>query len=199
MRIFIALELPGTFLGTLAEKTGPLKTAYPAFRWTGLENIHITLAFMGELDEKGLSLLQKAAACAAEGVGVIPACAGRLFTLPRGKTPNALVLGFSRGGEEMAALAARLERAIAETGRAENYPFRQAEKRPFTPHLTLARRGGVPLRLSPEDRNMEIPAEGRISGMTVFRSEFDARKNGPRYTALASWVLADSIVRYKHE
>jgi 2'-5' RNA ligase len=193
MRIFIALELPETFRGTLAEKTEPLKISYPAFRWTRTENMHITAAFMGELDERGLLLLQKAAGRAVEGVNVIPVRAGRLFTLPRGKAPRALALGFLSGGGEMAALAARLETAVAEAGRAETYPFRPAEKRPFTPHITLARSGGVPLRLSPEDRNLLIPAKGRISTMTVFKSEFDVKKGGPRYTALASYTLADII------
>ncbi|MDR2028981.1 MAG: RNA 2',3'-cyclic phosphodiesterase [Treponema sp.] len=189
MRVFVALELPGEFLRALKNSLGPLREKHPRFRWVEEKNIHITLAFLGELDGHGLSLLEEAVRTAARTARAIPISAGRLITLPRGRPANVLALGLEGGREEIAVLASSLEEAIAATGKRDAYPFRKPETRPFTPHITLARRGDRPIDLSPEERELPFPARGTINTLRVFRSELF--REGPRYTSLGVHVLGD--------
>ncbi len=56
-RLFVAIELPKS----LKTKLGSLQKNYhiPDLRWIPLENLHITLYFFGEIDEKHLEPIKK--------------------------------------------------------------------------------------------------------------------------------------------
>ncbi|MDR2158571.1 MAG: RNA 2',3'-cyclic phosphodiesterase [Treponema sp.] len=179
MRCFAALELPEEFLASLTEHAGPLREKHPGFRWTKEENLHITLAFMGEIEGRELLILEDAADAAARTAGAFFIRAGGLFTLPRGKRANVLALGIDEGADRIAALAAGFSGIPGLPG--------DGEGRPFIPHITLARRGAAALRLSPEERGTAIPARGLVTGLTVFASEL--RPEGPRYTPLRRFAL----------
>jgi 2'-5' RNA ligase len=181
MRAFIALELPEEFLTALREHLEPLREKYPRFRWTKEKNLHITLAFFGSLDEGELPLLKETAGNTARKGAPFFIGAGKLFTLPRRRPANALALGIGEGGDRIAALAAGFETV---TGPAEGRRW------PFTPHITLARRGAVPLALTPEERNTTVPAGGTLKTLTVFKSELF--REGPLYTPLAVYPLGNS-------
>jgi 2'-5' RNA ligase len=49
MRTFVAPEIPKEFPDSFLESTVSLRERYPGFRRTKEENLHITLAFMGQL------------------------------------------------------------------------------------------------------------------------------------------------------
>ena len=48
MRLFIAIELPNG----LKKELERLRTAIPGARWVPTEQLHLTLAFLGEVDEE---------------------------------------------------------------------------------------------------------------------------------------------------
>lgn len=58
MRLFIAIEIPEDLKKWLAR----LRVNIPGCRWTALEQIHLTLAFLGEVDEARLEGLTAALA-----------------------------------------------------------------------------------------------------------------------------------------
>jgi 2'-5' RNA ligase len=187
MRTFVALELPGEFLAGLKEALRPLQERHPGFRWTGEGNLHITLCFLGELDEPGAALLGEAAAKTAREGREIPMETGKIFTLPRGRPANVLALGIGEGKTGIAALALGLEKNLMVLGAQGNYPFRRPETRPFRPHITLARKGGVPLGLSPGEGKAFPPLRGTLTRLGVFRS--DLGRDGPVYTPLLECPL----------
>ncbi|MDR3166330.1 MAG: RNA 2',3'-cyclic phosphodiesterase [Treponema sp.] len=187
MRVFVAMKLPPEFLTSLEKTLLPLREKYPLFRWTGEENLHITLVFLGEIERPGISLLEEAAERVVRGIGPIPIRGGKLLTLPRGKAANVLALGIGEGKEALSALASALEGALAEAGDRGGYPFRPPDKRPFNAHITLARRGSSPLRLAPEEENLAFPAQGTLRELGVFKSELF--REGPRYTPLRVYTL----------
>jgi 2'-5' RNA ligase len=184
MRVFVALELPPEFTASLWDNLAVLREKYLRFRWTRQENLHITLAFLGELDAPGVSFLREAAETAFKNTPIIPVRAEKIITLPQGRPGRTLAAGIEDGGE-IAAWAAHFERTLRAVGEKENYPFRQAEKRAFTPHITLARGGAV--KIFPEERNLPFPIQGAINRVTVFNSEL--RGKGPLYTSLWSHPL----------
>jgi 2'-5' RNA ligase len=182
MRVFAALKLPPDFRSSLEENLRVLRERYPRFRWTGEENLHITLAFLGEIEKPGLIILEEAAERAIRGRGPIP-ISGERF-LPRGRDPRVLALGIEEGREALAALAAALEGALAALGKERGCPVRPPEKRPFRAHITLARRGASPLEPVPDPA---FPLRGTLRELAIFRSELFPE--GPRYTPLKVYPL----------
>jgi 2'-5' RNA ligase len=187
VRTFIALPLPLELVSSLNTQLQPLRETYPDFHWTREENLHITLAFLGELDEPGIAILNEAVNRGIQKKYPISICTGTIFTLPQGRPANVLALGIEQGKEAIAGLAADVEKRLTDLGKQKNYPFRQPERRTFVPHITLARRGNVPLKLSPEERNTLIQVQGTIDTLTVFKS--DLGRNGPVYTPLSVYPL----------
>ena len=51
MRLFVALALPAEAATELDEVVAPLRPAWPDLRWTGRDAWHLTLAFLGEVEE----------------------------------------------------------------------------------------------------------------------------------------------------
>ncbi|MDR0561589.1 MAG: RNA 2',3'-cyclic phosphodiesterase [Spirochaetaceae bacterium] len=188
MRIFVALNLPGSLVEALAESAQALRERYPDARWTPEDHLHITLAFLGDIEEPGVTLLREAADRAVQGRTPFALHTGKLFTLPRGKPAKVLAVSIEEGRTAIAALAEAVENRLAEA----DYPFRPAEKRAFVPHITLARRRNLPLKLLPEDRDRSLRAEGIAEGLTVFKS--DLYRGGPVYTPLSSRRFASEGV-----
>ena len=83
MRLFVAVALPADAAGELDGAVAPLRLAWPELRWTGRDAWHLTLAFLGEVDE-GLTgklgaRLERAAA--APSLDVIGTRRGEGFSL----------------------------------------------------------------------------------------------------------------------
>jgi 2'-5' RNA ligase len=187
MRTFVALELPPEFTAPLYQLQARLKERYPDFRWSREENQHITLAFLGELDEKGAALVKEAVQEALQNTGPFSISAGQIITFPPAGSVRVLALNIEDGKNNIIKLAADFEKKLAVLGEQNAYFFRKPEKRPYTPHITLARNGRAAVTLSGDERNWSIQAQGVIHKITIFRS--DLYREGPRYTALAVFPL----------
>jgi RNA 2',3'-cyclic 3'-phosphodiesterase len=130
MRIFIAIEIPDE----LKKKICRLRVDIPGARWVPAEQIHLTLAFLGEVEEATIELLN-------EGLAGIQL---REFHLsfsgtgcfPNRHRPRVLWLGVEPE-PHLEVLADRAHTAVHACG----IPL---EERRFSPHITLAR-----LKLSP--------------------------------------------------
>ncbi|MDR3168179.1 MAG: RNA 2',3'-cyclic phosphodiesterase [Treponema sp.] len=190
MRTFVALELPPEFTRPLAAALVSVREQYLDFRWTGEENYHITLAFLGEVDGRGVSILEKVLQETIQTAGPFSIRAGNIIVLPPQGPAHVIALDIEKGKLEMRNLAACFEKNLAAIGEKEGYPFRKPEARPYTPHLTLARKGRTALKLSPDERNWSINAHGVIRNVTLFKS--DLYREGPRYTALTIFPLGAS-------
>jgi 2'-5' RNA ligase len=188
MRVFAALSPSPQFLDSLEETLVPLKTAHPEFRWLPRENLHITLAFLGEVDSFGIGLLERAVEQTAAPVKPIAASTGKLVLFPQRPVANALALGIADGKERVASLAFFFEQNLFRAAQAENYPFRPREKRAFTPHITVARKGRANLAIFPEEKNVPFRVEGVFESITVFQSELV--KGGAVYTPLFEYRLS---------
>src|SRR2546427_10251860 len=130
MRLLFALPLPGEAKDRLR---APLEAAKKAggdgVSFTRIEQLHFTLAFLGEqpgADEAlaaGESLRESAAFdLVLSGVGAFPST----------MRPRVLWIGATEGASELVAAAERLRGALEQRG------FR-LEERKFRPHLTLGR------------------------------------------------------------
>ena len=125
MRLFVAIELPDKIQQALVH----LERAIPDLRWLPARQLHLTLAFIGEVDESVAGLIEEKLAkislpafeLAFHGAGCFPD-PGRARVLWAGIEKNPALLE----------LAARVKSQLISCGAA-------IEERPFSPHMTLAR------------------------------------------------------------
>jgi 2'-5' RNA ligase len=182
MRLFLAINLPEEVRHHLRLLQEPLRQAisFPA-SWTRPEQFHITLKFIGEVEEPFVADLQSA--LAAEPLPLACSlCATALEIFPpRGP---ARVLGVKVAAdppEPLQALHQRIESVCASL----HIP---RENRPFRPHVTLARLR-VPRRIPVSTRDQHVH---HFPGPSFFLQSIDLMQSvlGPKgsiYTRLAAF------------
>ena len=108
--------------------------------WVEAENLHVTLLFLGEVDERDVPKVCAAVSqCCKQHAGfTLSVESVRCFGSPR--RPRTIWAGVGDGAAELTALHDDLEPPLLELG------CYRREARPFTPHITLGRvkseRGG---------------------------------------------------------
>ncbi len=100
--------------------------------WVAPENLHLTLKFLGQVEEARLAPLAMALQAAAAGLPAFDASVAGLGAFPSATRPRVVWAGVREGAGTTTALAERVERACAGLGLAP-------ETRPFSPHITLGR------------------------------------------------------------
>ena len=186
MRLFVAVGLPDEAAGELDEVVAPLRPAWPDLRWTGRDAWHLTLAFLGEVDESVTTelavRLERAArrhpclSLSLVGAGAFPG-ADRARVLWTG------IQGDRRGLGQLAASAG----AGAQRAGARPAPG----GRGYQPHLTLAR------CRAPADVNSLVATLGGFAGtpwvageIHLIHSRLSAH---PRYEVIGTWPLRSAL------
>ena len=181
MRLFLAIEPPeawrraaATALATLDEQhSGLLRPVRP-------ELLHLTLRFLGEVEEARLEPLQAALRETVPPVEIQLALgAAGLFGGSRG---GAVWLGVGGDLEGLRALAARAEDAVVAAGLPE-------ERRELRPHLTIARvrrqaRGPERRAIAASVRALGEPDAAPFVARELVLVRSWLRPEGPRYRAL---------------
>ena len=130
MRTFIALDLPPDFADDAAALARRLSASMEG-RFLKRDTYHLTLAFLGDVDEAQLAAATDALEAACAGASPVPLRSDGLGKFGRA-TDATLWLGIA-AAPELEQLAARLRDEL----RARDVPF---DAKPFKAHLTLARR-----------------------------------------------------------
>jgi RNA 2',3'-cyclic 3'-phosphodiesterase len=184
-RLFVALDLPQDVRAGLVDWQ---RTALsdPALRVVRPAALHITLVFLGYQNEKDVKEIAKAAfdvdvrapavELHAEPIGV-----------PRGKRPRLIAL--EANSDQTMALQKQVEERLVERG------FYEPEKRPFWPHLTMARvkaeaprsRKPAQIRTEPHPLPEHMFRFFRPTRLVLFKSHL--RRAGAEYEALAELEL----------
>lgn len=128
-RTFVALNLPLGVRASLADLRRALSPAPRGLRWAAAGQLHLTLAFLGDVDDEGLAAVRAAARSAAAAHAAFDADLRGLGAFPQPGRARVAWVGWGAGADAVTALQATLPRALA----------RPAERRPFSPHVTLAR------------------------------------------------------------
>jgi RNA 2',3'-cyclic 3'-phosphodiesterase len=184
MRLFVAIAPPSAVLDELDALVEPLRARRLDLRWTNREAWHVTLAFLGQVDEAAAArLLPRLERAARRHHQVRLAFAGA-GAFPAPTRANVLWSGLS--GDRGA--LARLAESVAAGARRAGAPPPDKGRR-FQPHLTLAR-----CRM-PADVTGLVAELGGYQGQTwtadrvhLVRSRLGATER-PRYASLASWPL----------
>ena len=179
IRAFLAIDVPDIYRAGLAAVQEALKKSGADVRWVTPANIHLTLKFFGEITDAQVEAVAAAAGAVAAATPVLTLQAQSLGTFPGPQNPRVIWVGLGGQTERLAILAQQLENAFVPLG----FP---AEKRPFTPHLTLGRvrssrgREGLALRL----QTLALPdfPPYPVSRLVIYQSIL--RPQGAAYTPL---------------
>src|SRR5262249_12286465 len=147
------------------------------------EALHLTLRFLGEVDETTRAAVEPAARAAAAGVPPVPLHVGGFGGFPPKGRPRVAWVGIEDLSQDGA--LARLGKALEQAARDSGLP---PESRPFTPHVTVARaRDGA--RPAPVPPGTPGPLGRFVAAqVTLFRS--DLKPGGPTYTAVGIYPLS---------
>jgi 2'-5' RNA ligase len=130
VRLFVALEIPTAVRENLAALIRELRAIAPQAKWVRAENLHVTLKFIGEVSDTKLEAIRTALGGVRSNLPVTLEFRGLGF-FPNEKHPRVFWAGIE-ASTSLKALAADIESAAEKLGIPQ-------EKRPFSPHLTLAR------------------------------------------------------------
>jgi 2'-5' RNA ligase len=179
MRTFIAIEIPAEIKKEMAEVQGRLKSPGVDAGWTRLEGIHLTLKFLGEIDEQRVPEIMNALTRAANGVGKFHLEIAGTGAFPNPKNARVVWIGVSGDIEKLAALQFSIEEAMAGLGM-------EREERKFTPHLTLGRIKYIRSRdawVSALDALKDIRLAGfDVDAVSLMKSEL--QRSGAVYTEI---------------
>jgi RNA 2',3'-cyclic 3'-phosphodiesterase len=184
MRLFVAIAPPAAVLDQLDALAGPLRANRPDLRWTSREAWHVTLAFLGQVDEPAVARLLPRLERAARRHHAFRLAFSGAGAFPVPARANVLWSGLSG---DRGALGHLAESVVAGASRAGAPPPDKGRR--FQPHLTLAR-----CRM-PADVTELVAALAGHQGQQwtadrvhLVRSRLGATEQ-PRYATLASWPL----------
>lgn len=124
LRLFVGIEFPPE----LKLRLSLLETGIPGARWVDPGNFHLTLRFIGEVDEGVAADIDEALSRLRARRFVLRLAGTGIFG---GERPRALWAGIERD-PELVALRDKIEQALIRLGL-------EPEPRKFAPHVTLAR------------------------------------------------------------
>lgn len=131
-RLFTALELPDD----VTEALGRLRQPLPGAKWVSHDQMHLTLRFAGDIDNRQADEFADALGEIAVAPFDVQLAAVDVFG---GATPRVLWAGV-QASEALTTLAQAHEKAARRVGL-------MPETRKFRPHVTLARLNGTPVDL----------------------------------------------------
>jgi 2'-5' RNA ligase len=188
MRAFIAVQLPDVVLGELRRALNLMRGAeIHNLRTVKPEGIHLTLKFLGDIENSQVEPLIVAMKKAASEVQPFKIHLGKTGAFPNIQSPRVLWAGVDGEMESLRAIQQSLEKAVEGLGV-------EGERREYNPHLTMARiRGGASdeegqkvaqlLSITILDESLSIP----VDSISLMRSTLTP--NGAVYDRLASATL----------
>jgi len=133
IRLFVAIELPED----VRESLSHLQAGLPGARWTPPENMHLTLRFIGEVQEPAVDEIGEALwRIRAEGFSLALKGLGKFGGESKRSPARTLFVGVEPN-RALSDLASRIEQSIVDAG----FP---PETRKFHAHITLARLKDTP-------------------------------------------------------
>lgn len=190
MRLFVGIAPDGAARAEWAVLITRLRhalgSAERAFRWTPVENVHITLNFIGSVAEPAVEELRRVFR---PPIGMAPfaVAAGSLGAFPNVRAPRVIWCGIDVGAASVVRVHDEVRRRLAavEAPVAHHVQPHDAN-RPFVPHVTLA-------RVRDRDRHVigavRLPAvtpesaiAWRVDGVVLYRSDLSGA--APRYEPL---------------
>jgi len=183
LRLFVAVDIPTNLLEDLNASLAPLRARpeVSSARWTTAANQHVTLKFLGWVDDEAVDPVAAAVASVASSHEPATITLAGLGAFPSERRARVLWAGLDDPAGLLMSLASGLEAALVPLGFG-------TEKRGFRPHLTVAR-FKPPASLAgvlSEERGV-TPARFDVDHLVLYRSHLHPK--GASYEVLGTIPL----------
>ena len=172
MRTFISVELPDEVKEKIDEFIKKLDDAEIKVKWVKKDNLHLTLKFLGWVEDNNLDKLIRSTEESVSNSGSFRVSLKGIGTFPEGKNPQVVWVGTEEGGGKLCDLADRLSKIGT-----------RREKREFKAHLTIGRvkeKGGVDKLLKKLEKFKDIKfGEVLVDKICIMKSTLTPK--GPIY------------------
>jgi 2'-5' RNA ligase len=185
IRSFLAFELPFQIKEQVGKISKELQQSHLPVRWVKVENIHLTIVFLGSITEETIAGVKLRAGPIVERFSAFQIRLNGVGVFPNWRRPRVLWIGLDGQVRGLSDLRDELQAALEDLG------FKP-ENRPFRPHLTLGRFKGTVIRAEELkwilDRFHVINSDDDyLKELVLFKS--DLRPAGPIYAKMAAWPL----------
>jgi 2'-5' RNA ligase len=191
MRAFVAIPLPAD----LKERVGVVQRrldsslGHNLVRWTGPDQLHLTLRFYGNVAEADVAELAAALRRATAGVPAFELNLTGLGGFPTVRRPTVIWLGLEGDLEPLLKLQRQIEHETARFGS-------HSESRAFHPHLTVGRVkpfGDASQRVGQVLGSEIVERVGTLPGTRVQLVQSQLKPTGSVYTILEEVLLKGGI------
>lgn len=186
IRSFIAIPLTPPIQKSAAGLVRRLSGDRDGIKWVPNDNLHLTLKFLGEVDNREVPKVCDVVRACCQSVGPFPLHFRGAGAFPDPSRPRVVYAGIVEGGEPLSRIVQALETSLADLG------FKP-ESRDYIPHLTLGRTRGGSRRGSPElAERIEAQANCDLGVMEAEKAIIMASfldKSGPTYQIMDTIIL----------
>lgn len=180
VRTFLAVEVGNSVVASTVALQKQLAKSGAAVKWVDPGAMHVTLQFLGEVDDRDLVNVCRVVEGVAAKVPAFPLRIAGVGAFPTPRRPKVVWAGITAGAAELRDLFARLEVPLLDRG------LYRREERDYTPHLTLGRVRGEEdgLKLAGElPKHLAWPG-GQTMVDEVLVMSSDLRRGGPEYVVM---------------
>jgi len=132
IRTFIAVDPGKPIRDRLLALQETLARTGTEVKWVEAENLHVTLLFLGEVDDREVHQVCRMVADGVREQPAFPMTVGTVGCFPNPRRPRVVWAGVGEGVQPLCTLHDALEEPLTELG------YRREERR-YTPHITLGR------------------------------------------------------------
>jgi 2'-5' RNA ligase len=187
LRAFLAVEIPIGLRQTICDATSDLQNGIGSLvRWVPMENMHLTLKFLGDISPSSVELLTQMVRAEVDLFNCFEIQLRGLGSFPSLKRPRVIFIGI-----DAPAVLETLQRGIESASRRLGY---ESEERGFSPHLTIGRvKQNVTateqqrIRRALEETKIDSLGTARVDSVHLYKS--DLKPTGSVYTRLYSAPL----------
>jgi RNA 2',3'-cyclic 3'-phosphodiesterase len=170
MRLFVGVDLPAEIKKTLLKFQSELRELGVKGSWKSMDNFHITLEFLGELEPDKLSILTETLTKAAGNSRPFGLTISGIGAFPSLKKPHTLWTAVSGSLTELHQLRKNLHYELKTKG------F-ELDERQFKPHITLASRPQLD-KIDFSDVRTKVSGEYMVAELVLFESRIMSGKRG---------------------
>ncbi len=180
VRTFVALEFPAVVGETLGAIIDRLRQAGDGVRWVRPDATHLTLKFLGEVDEARIPDVSRVVQDVARTYVPFTLRTSGVGGFPNRERAKVVWVGVGGDLEALAGLQKEVDEALGSLG----FP---RDERKYFPHLTLGRARRRPVEVDEGESMRPRAVSFRVERIAVMRS--DLQPGGAIYTALGYGML----------
>jgi RNA 2',3'-cyclic 3'-phosphodiesterase len=186
MRTFLAIDLGEEIRDRLVTLQEQFAVEAPDVKWVEPENLHVTLLFLGEVQQREVLAVCRAAQKAIAQMPAFSIEVEGVGAFPNPRRPRTIWVGVGKGAPELVAVHDAIEAPLFEMG---NY---RRETRAYTPHVTLGRLRGERTNddLAKAIQKHQTWNAGEVTVVEVAVMTSELTSNGPIYTVMGRAKLA---------